>query len=78
MKSRLLLLSLLLSFTLGCVSTRIVIPTEPEYKRVQVHIFEQGMCMDSENMEKLFGNVKVMKAYQDALVKELKRVEKNQ
>ena len=67
-------LTLLFLFTVGCVGVeKIVIPSEPKLNQVAVYAVEGGIYIDKENIGILVNNLKAMRAYQEELLRLLKK-----
>jgi hypothetical protein len=63
---------LLMVMVIGCAH-RVVIPDEPNVEMVEVVYLEDGICMDTDNVQILWNNLQKMKAYCDEMRKELEK-----
>jgi len=57
---------------IGCAPSRVAIPDEPEYGPIEVYRTEGGIYLDEENMEILVSNIKLLREYQERLLKLLR------
>lgn len=62
-----------LFFTVMAGCSHVNIPEAPKFRSIEVIYIEDLCCMDVENVAILWENLQKMKAYNDALRKELEK-----